>query len=314
MAETSTTKTPATGEKAAEKPSADDALAKLRAAHAARKARRSFHRPSSTGRKPGESPVQSSEPKPVDSETKTGDSKTTTDDSEKTSANADNVELENLRSELASAKVEMASMLRNHVANVQKLSAERDMFALQLAQEQAEAPPESVRGIEDLRAQLKASRMRNANLEEENVQLRQERKDLALRVTASKTLDAASTGYEKVVIDLIDVKLQCATLSDEKEAAALEIKNLKSDNQALSNANGLLEKSRADWVLKCADLERKLQSAQDEIEHIKLVYQEEAEKNKPITVSSILAESRSGITASSDKSPSQNSELHELAL
>ena len=205
---------------------------------------------------------------------------------------ADPEEIAKLREQLTTARLEMASMRRNHVTNVQKLTRERDMFAIQLSKEQEQATPESKRGMEELRDELAASKRRVQNLEEENVRMREELKELRLRVTAFKTLDAANTGYESVVDDLIHVKLKLATLSADNENLVHENRVLKSDNDTLTTANGLLEKSRADWVHKCAQLEKQLQAGADGM------------PQPPLPT----AESRS------EKSLSMNSELQELAL
>lgn len=253
-----------------------DSMEKLREAHRLRKARRGANRPP---------------PSPtIDADS--ADSGNADKDSE---SPVDSAAMKKLHAELTTARLEMSSMRRNHVTNVQKLKQERDMFALQLAQEQEQADPESVRGIESLRTELKTVKMRNANLEEENAQMRGELKELKLRLTATRTLDAQQSGYEAVVTDLITVKLQCANLSEDKETLVRENRNMKTDNDALSTANGLLEKSRSEWVLKCAQLESKLRAM------------EEADPSDSTP-------QRTNLQPLVNQSPSQNSDLQELSL
>lgn len=214
-------------------------------------------------------------------------------ESDSKSDDVDPEELTKLREQLNTARLEMASMRRNHVTNVQKLTHERDMFAMQLSKEQEEVTPDSKRGMEELRNELKASKLRVKNMEEENVRMREELKELRLRVTAFKTLDAANSGYESVVNDLIHVKLKLATLSADNENLVHENRVLKSANDVLTTGNGLLEKSRTEWVHKCAELEKQLQSSNSD-----------GFPQPP----SRTADSRS------EKSLSMNSDLQELAL
>lgn len=248
-----------------------DSMEKLREAHRLRKARRGASRP-----EPTEEGNATSAPAVDQGAATTGDN---------------SEEMKTLQEQLNTSRLEMASMRRNHMNNVKKIAEERDMFALQLAQEQKEADPESRRGIEELRNELKAVKMRNANLEEENVQLRSELKELRLRLTATRTLHAQQSGYEAVITDLIAVKLECANLNEEKETLTRENRSLKGNNDNLSNANGLLEKDRSEWVYKCAELEKKLRA----MEESRTV----GEKLPPAYV---------------NPSISQNSDLQELAL
>lgn len=214
-----------------------DNMAKLKEAARLRRQRRAANRPQE------EAPP---EPKPTST----------------SGGEVDAAEVEKLRSDLASARLEMASMRRNHVNNVKKISSERDMFAIQLSKEQETASPESKRAIDELRAELTASKFRVKNLEEENTGMRTELKELRLRDQAFKTMDAANSGYDSIVNDLISVKLKLATVSEEKDNLSYENRVLKADNENLSTANGLLEKSRTEWVEKCADIERKVQEGE----------------------------------------------------
>lgn len=166
-----------------------------------------------------------------------------------------------LRQEVLALKVEMGSLRRNNVANVKKVSEERDMFAVQLAREQEEAGGSAggkaeSKKMADLNAQLRAARTRNTDLEEENKTLRDEVKQLNFRVQASRTLDAANDGYDKIVEDLVTFKLRCAQMEEEKEDLLRKNKDLKSTNAALFDANGDLETSRSQWVVQCAELEK----------------------------------------------------------
>lgn len=185
----------------------------------------------------------------------------TTDDSTPVSRKEHEAVVEALRQEMATARLEMGSLRRNHLHNLKKVTEERDMFAAQLAREQSAAKqaPSGAdsRKVADVEVQLRAARSRNADLETENTVLRDEVKQLNFRVQASKTIDAATNGYESIVNDLVAVKLKCAQLQEEKEDLLRINKDLSTTNAVLTDANGELEKSRSQWVVQCADLETK---------------------------------------------------------
>lgn len=299
-------------------PASEDPVAKLLAANAERKARRGARTRSFYNKKPGERSFSDRASGEMSFTGKSSDSVGNTDASPRANGSRrssltaaspskapaeETKELEKLREELKIAQLEIGSMRRNNVTNIQKLQAERDAFAKQLAQEQAEISPESRQGLANLQADLRATKLRNTRLEEENANLRKERKNLELRATATKTLDAASSGYEKVVVDLIEVKLKCATLNDEKEELVHQNRTQKSDNDHLSEANRLLEKSRSEWVVKCADLERQIQEAKG------------ITTNNVGNTAATTPRKRASLLKKVDSpSPSQNSDLQELAL
>lgn len=166
-------------------------------------------------------------------------------------------EMETLRCEAADLRIEMGSLRRNHLQNIKQLTSSRDMFASQLAREQALAsrPAKDSKRVDDMAVQLRAARSRNADLESENESLRDDLKQLNFRMQASKTLEAATDGYEKIVDDLVEVKLKCAQLQEEKEDLLRINKEAMSTSAVLREANGELEKSRSQWVLQCADVE-----------------------------------------------------------
>lgn len=168
-------------------------------------------------------------------------------------------EILKLRQDSSNLRLELSSLRRNHLQNIKKLTEERDMFALQLAKEQevSSKPGVDTKQIDDKNVQLRAARTRNNDLENENAVLREDVKQLNFRIQASKTIDAATDGYEKIVSDLVEVKLKCALLEEEKEELLRMNKELSSTSHVLRQANGELEKSRSDWVVRCADLERK---------------------------------------------------------
>lgn len=264
-------------------------IEKIKAAHAARRAAR---------RRPPRAPASPSSTSPDNANGSSHDTTTTskgnnnniTNDnndtkdvtitsSTKSTANdngeatgGDATEIVQLREELKRLNLEMKSLHRNHLHNIRAMTAQRDMFAEQLAREQQRtANPNSKHGgknqssrgndttlsIADVEAQLRAARIRNSDLEAENTMLRDEVKQLNFRVQASKTLDAASNGYQQVVDDLVAVKLKCAQLSEEKEDLLRINKELTTTSNALSDSNGDLEKSRAQWVMQCAEVEKK---------------------------------------------------------
>lgn len=170
-------------------------------------------------------------------------------------------EVEKLRQEATTLRLEMASLRRNHLHNLKKVSGERDMFATQLVHEQASSDGAvsgtDKRKLADVEVQLRAARTRNNDLEAENGVLRDEVKQLNFRVQASKTIDAATNGYERIVDDLVSVKLKCAQLQEEKEDLLRINKELTQTSAVLTEANGELEKSRSQWVVQCADIEKK---------------------------------------------------------
>lgn len=215
------------------KPSPMSDIERIKAAQAARRNRRA--RPS-----PRPPPSKSAAPPPA------------------ADASNEDPELKKLRQDSATLRIEMASLRRNHLENIKKLAEERDMFANQLAREQtlSRTPSQASKMEEDLAVQLRAARTRNTDLENENTMLRDEVKQLNFRVQASRTLDVASDGYDKIVDELVKVKLQCAQLQEEKEHLLRMNKELSTTTAVLSDANGTLEKSRSEWVMQCADLER----------------------------------------------------------
>lgn len=188
-------------------------------------------------------------------------------------------EITKLKDELSAGHVELGSLRRNHQANIKKVEGERDMFAAALAQEQGQGKSgggiggrvggmgsRSSSKVEEVEAQLRAARVRNGDLEEENVGLRQENKQMLLRLQANKTLGAESGAYDKLVADLVDVKLKLALAQEQSEEQTRSVKGIKDTNNVLRTANGDLEKSRQEWVLKCANLEKEKEELQQKIE------------------------------------------------
>lgn len=165
-----------------------------------------------------------------------------------------------LKEESVGLRVEIKSLNRLRADELKELSDQRDMFAMQLAKEQQSKPKtgstDNSKTVDSLTVQLKAARVRNNDLEDENKRLRDEVKQLNFMVQANKTLTAASEGYEDIVQELVTHKLKCAQLSEEKESLMHMNNDLSVTSQVLRDANGELETSRSDWVVKCADLER----------------------------------------------------------
>lgn len=215
-------------------------LDKIKAAQAARRTRRS-RAPEPT---PPPISVVSDDPKP------TGEA-----------SSEESPEMSKLREEMATLRLEMSSLRRNHLQNLKKVTEERNMFATQLVREQASSGG-STSGVDkrklgDAEVQLRAARTRNTDLETENGVLRDEVKQLNFRLQANKTMAAATNGYERIVDDLVTVKVKNAELQEEKEEMLRMNKELTQRAAALSEANGELEKSRSQWVLQCADVEKK---------------------------------------------------------
>lgn len=234
---------------------------RIKAAHAARRSRRS--RPP---RPPSTSVISLSSSDDQTNSTSTNTSNGNGDDNNDTNGDGDgDKKLIELQQEISNLCVELSSLRRNHLQNLKVITEQRDMFAEQLSKEQEKNIISQQNGgkkqrndiANDLEAQLRAARIRNSDLENENVILRNEVKQLNFRVQASKTLDAASNGYQTVVDDLVETKLKCAQLSEEKEDLLRINKELSTTSNVLSNANGELEKSRSQWVLQCAEVERK---------------------------------------------------------
>jgi hypothetical protein len=178
---------------------------------------------------------------------------------------------ETIRQLRSSHEVELQSLRRNHIQNLKKVAAERDMFAAQLAKEQASpsAPATERKQLSDLHAQLRAARIRTADLQEEVTRLKDENKQLLFRVQANKALNAAADSYANVVDDLVSAKVKCAQLEEEKEEYRRASKESASSIALLAEANGDLEKSRADWVIQCADLQRQVDELQKELANFK---------------------------------------------
>lgn len=245
-------------------------IERIKAAHAARRSRRS---------RPPRSPSTSIISAPA------GTDSSDAADAEQQGENADgdavpgsgtdskkeDDEVTQLRQEVSSLKLELSSLRRNHLENLKRVTEQRDMFATQLSKEQQQTQAgtahrsksldsndsATTNEVADLKAQLRAARVRNSDLETENVMLRDSNKQLSFRVQAAKTLDAASTGYQTVVDDLVDAKLKSAQLAEEKEDLLRINKELTTTSQVLRDANGELEKSRSQWVLQCAEVEKK---------------------------------------------------------
>lgn len=235
-----------------EKKEGMSAIEKIKAAQAARLNRRARQRP-----------LQAAAPE----SNPTGEEESSDDPAVAAVKKSYEKKLDSLRKESSSLRLEMGSLRRNHLQNIKKITEERDMFALQLANEQTASgnPSSDNRKVEDMNVQLRSARNRNNDLEEENASLRDEIKQLKFRVHANKTLDAASDGYEKIVEDLVNVKLKCAQLQEEKEDLLRINKELMGTSSVLRDANGQLEKSRSEWVVRCAELEKQKQELEDKI-------------------------------------------------
>lgn len=156
------------------------------------------------------------------------------------------------------------------------------MFASQLAREQAaagtkEGPQNDARKASDMAARLRAARTRNDDLEEENTALRDEVKQLTFRVQAGRTLSAANDGYERIVDELVAVKLKCAQLQEEKEALLKINREVTQANGVLTEANGELEKSRSSWVVQCAELEKQRAEMESRLKEVEKARAENAD-------------------------------------
>ncbi|KAI0560061.1 hypothetical protein FGB62_127g18 [Gracilaria domingensis] len=220
-------------------------IERIKAAHAARRSRRSRGASSLSVPTPTESKSQDA---PADEDPAVAKVRKEYED-----------QVSKLTQDLSNIKLEMASLRRNHLQNIKQITHSRDMFAMQLAKEQTGTAKTSTTGakkLEDMEVQLRAARTRNNDLENENTVLREEVKQLNFRVQASKTLDAASDGYEKIVSELVETKVKCAQLEEEKEELLRMNKELSSTSHVLREANGELEKSRSHWVVQCAEIER----------------------------------------------------------
>ncbi|CAN8063793.1 unnamed protein product [Agarophyton chilense] len=221
-------------------------IERIKAAHAARRSRRSR----------GTSSL--AVPSTVETESK---DETTEEDPAVAKVKKEYEEkISKLTQEMNTMKLEMASLRRNHLQNIKQVSESRDMFAAQLAKEQSgntKSSTADTKKLEGIEVQLRAARNRNSDLESENTELREDVKQLNFRVQASKTLDAASDGYEIIVSELVEAKVKCAQLEEEKEELLRMNKELSSTSHVLREANGDLEKSRSHWVVQCAEIEKK---------------------------------------------------------
>lgn len=168
----------------------------------------------------------------------------------------------------------MASLRRNHLANIKKVTDERDMFAAQLVREQQQSEeragsnPDQSKKTQEMAAQLRAARTRSTDLETENAELRDEVKQLNFRVQAGKTLSAANDGYERIVDELVNVKLKCAQLQEEKEELLKINRELMASNAQFREQSGDLEKSRSGWVVQCAELEKQRAELESKVKEL----------------------------------------------
>lgn len=243
---------------------------KIKALHAARRSRRARPPlpPSSSVLSPSQPSDEAraeDEPTAVDTDAAEGG----LDDEASRLQKQHKKETDELKQELSTLRVELSSLRRNNIQNIKKITDERDMFAIELAKQQSEpkAGVPSSKKLADVEAQLRAARTRNADLEEENTALRNEVKQLNFRVQASKTLDAASDGYNQVVDELVDAKLKCAQFQEEKEDLLRINKELTTTSAVLRDAMGELEKSRNEWVVQCADVEKQRTQLEERLQH-----------------------------------------------
>lgn len=164
--------------------------------------------------------------------------------------------------------VELQSIHRNHLENLRKMREQRDMFAEQLAKEQSESEA-SVAGtkqIDAYKAQLRVARIRGAELQGENTKLLDKVKQLMLLVQAQTTQRAEAASFDAVVQELVSIKLRCAQLEEENEDFRRLAREASSAVNLLKSANGDLEKSRAEWVRQCSNLEQSVKELEKEKE------------------------------------------------
>lgn len=205
----------------------------------------------------------------------------------------------------AQHKTEMHSIHRNHVENINKVTAERDMFARELSKEQAKAKnngssDDDGKRVKDLTMHLRASRIRTADLQAENTRLVEEAKQLRLRDAAHKALVAEADAHDALIEELVAVKLKCAQLEEEKEVERRKAREMAASVSVLREANGELEKSRSDWVFRMAAMEEAAKAA-----GVDLSGESDLTSNRPKSTGSFSSQSRraerhSGSSTSSD--------------
>jgi hypothetical protein len=153
--------------------------------------------------------------------------------------------------------VELQSIRRNHIENIKRIAEERDALATRLTENEGRAgSSKELKQIANLTTSLRAARIRTADLQSENERLQEQNKQLLLRIQAGKTMDAESSAYEGIIGELVDAKMQYATMQEEMEQLRRNSRDAAQSIAVLTEANGDLEKSRAEWVVQCADLQR----------------------------------------------------------
>lgn len=176
---------------------------------------------------------------------------------------------------LSTARVEMASLRRNHGHNLKAMTRERDLALAAAARAQGSgtvaggampggggagaaaagmsALKEQVR---DLEAQLRASRLRSAEVEKEAAELSSEVKQLRFRVQAAATMEAANGAYDQMIEQLVEMKLKVAEGEEARAVASNSLRQLERTAAAASERAEAAEGAKNDLVWAKIDLER----------------------------------------------------------
>lgn len=182
--------------------------------------------------------------------------------------------LADAQSALSTARVEMASLRRNHGHNLKAMTRERDLALAAAARAQgagsaaggvtaggsggATAAGVAVlkEQVRDLEAQLRASRLRSAEVEKEAAELSSEVKQLRFRVQAAATMEAANGAYDQMIEQLVEMKLKVAEGEEARAVASNSLRQLERSAAAASERAEAAEGAKNDLVWAKIDLER----------------------------------------------------------
>lgn len=135
------------------------------------------------------------------------------------------------------------------------MTAERDALAAQAGAARREEASDS-KSRSDLAVHLRASRIRTADLLAENKRLVEEVRNLQRCVSAAGALSAETATHDVLIEELVAAKMRCAELEEENETFRRRARDALGEAAIAREASGLLEKSRSEWVLQCAKVEK----------------------------------------------------------
>lgn len=215
------------------------------------------------------------------------------------------------QSALSTARVEMASLRRNHGHNLKAMTRERDLALAAAARAQgsgsaAGGASAGVGGgsaasgvaalkeqVRDLEAQLRASRLRSAEVEKEAAELSSEVKQLRFRVQAAATMEAANGAYDQMIEQLVEMKLKVAEGEEARAVASNSLRQLERSAAAATERAEAAEGAKNDLVWAKIDLERaaaastkQLEAASARVSELEAANKEMSDKFMALKISS----------------------------